>query len=396
MTRYSWILCALLSFGCSNEQKKAGASSESKEPSEAPAPAHVDEPAHEELPKHVRLSPEVVAAAKIRTEPVGREVMATTVALPGEIVADPDRTARVASPIVGRLERINFREGSAVKKGDVLATIRVPDLGKLRSAAAASLAKAKAARTNADRLKGLVEQRLASNQSYLDALANAEALELEARAAAEQVTALGLGAGAGNPSELTLRAPIDGTVVARNAVVGQPIGAEEVIAEIVDRAEVWFLGRVFEKDLGKLKLEASAEVQLNAHPDERFVGKVEYIGQQVDFSARTVTARVRLTNRSDLLRIGLFGTAHVATGNAEGAKPVVVVPRSALTEVAGKPVVFVREADQDFQLHELVLGDSAAGKVQVITGLREGEQLVVEGVFSLKSAVLKSTFAEEE
>jgi cobalt-zinc-cadmium efflux system membrane fusion protein len=392
--QYSWSLWALLALGCPNEGPKVAQSAEPH--TQAAEQPHVDEPEHEALPTRVRLSSEVVAAAKIRTEAVSREVLATTIALPGEIVADPDRSARVASPIVGRLERVYFREGSTVKKGEVLASIRVPDLGKLRSAHAASLAKAKAARSNADRLKGLVDQRLASNQGYLDALATAEALEFEAGAGAEQIAALGLGTGGSEPSELTLRAPISGVVVARNAVVGQPLSAEEVIAEIVDLAEVWFLGRVFEKDLGKLKLDASADVKLNAYPEEHFAGKVEYIGRQVDFSARTVTARVRLTNRSDLLRIGLFGTGYVATGQAEGAKPVLVVPRSALTEVAGKPVVFVRQADQDFELHQLLLGESASGKVHVITGLREGEQVVVEGVFTLKSAVLKSTFAEDE
>jgi cobalt-zinc-cadmium efflux system membrane fusion protein len=73
-----------------------------------------------------------------------------------------------------------------------------------------------------------------------------------------------------------------------------------------------------------------------------------------------------------------------------------VVPREAITEIAGKPVVFVKHADGDYELHELTLGDAAAGKVQVIAGLQEGEQVVARGVFTLKSAVLKSTFAEDE
>src|SRR5690606_5641081 len=99
---------------------------------------------------------EVVEAAKIQTAPVTREVLAVTVALPGELVPDPDKTARVASPVAGRIERIGFREGRAVKAGEVLAVIRVPDLGKIRAEYAARLAKAKAARSNATRLKALL------------------------------------------------------------------------------------------------------------------------------------------------------------------------------------------------------------------------------------------------
>jgi cobalt-zinc-cadmium efflux system membrane fusion protein len=227
-------------------------------------------------------------------------------------------------------------------------------------------------------------------------LAGAEALEGEARAAGEQLSALGLTGDKTNPSSLTLRAPISGVVVTRNALLGQPVNADEVLCEIVDLSEVWFLGRVFEKDLGRLNTHAPAEVQLNAYPNERFVGRIEYIGKQVDPVARTVTARIRLTSRGDLLRVGLFGTAFVSTGAVGTAEALLVVPRNALTEVAGKQVVFVQQPDNDFELHEVVLGAAAIGKVQILSGLREGEKVVTRGVFTLKSAVLKNTFAEEE
>lgn len=366
----------------------------------APSPRAVasEEHAHQHgaLPRRVRLAAAVLAQVGIQTSPVTRERLALTVALPGELVADPDRSAHVASPVAGRIEQISFREGSSVKKGDLLAVIRVPELGKVRSGYAATLARAKAARANAARLEGLVKARLASEQSYLDALAQAEALEVEARAASDQLSALGLSGLEQAPSSLTLRAPLSGVVLSRNAVVGQPIAPDTEIAAIVDLSEVWFLGRVFEKDLGRIRISAKAEVQLNAYPKQTFQGTVEYLGQKVDSVARTVTARVRLVNRDDLLRIGLFGTARVSSDEATGKDAVLLVPRAALTEVAAKDVVFVRRAERDFELHDVVLGESAAGKVEVLSGLQEGEQVVTEGVFTLKSAVLKATFAEEE
>jgi len=383
------LLCSLLACDKGSAPKRESVRGEHEA-------AHVDEPEHEALPRRVKLSDEVVRAAHIRTAPVVRELLAVTLSLPGELVADPDRSARLASPIAGRIREVRFREGSAVQKGDVLAVIDVPDLGRLRAEQSAALAKAKAARANATRLQELLAQRLTSEQSYLDAVASAAAVELEARALGEKLGALGLHAERGKPSELTLRAPLAGVVISRDAVVGQPVTAEQVLCEIVELSELWFLGRVFEKDLGRLKLAASAEVALNAYPQQRFEGVVEYIGRQVDPTARTVTARVRLQNRDDLLRVGLFGTAYVSTADEKQSRPTLTVPRGALTELAGKPVVFVRQADDDFELHEVTLGESAAGKVQIIAGLREGEQVVVEGVFTLKSAVLKSTFTEDE
>lgn len=398
MSARAWAVIGLcLVAGCSGGKDEKGPPG--SEAAGAPAArgaegGHEDEHAHEELPRRVRLSPEVIAAAKIRTAKVGREALAVALSLPGEVTADPDRLARVAAPVDGRIERVSLKEGAAVKKGDVLAVIRVPELGKVRGALAGAQAKAKAARANADRLRHLVEQKLAAAQEHENAEAEAAGYEAEARALAAELSAIGTGAGAG--ASLSLRAPIAGVVIARDAVLGQPVTPATVLATIADLSEVWFLGRVFEKDLGRLREGAPAEVELNAYPGERFQGQLEYLSKQVDPIARTLTARVRLSNPDAKLRLGLFGAARVATGEAEEHPPVLVVDRSAVTEIGGKPVVFVRHPDDDFELHELVLGGAALGKVEVLSGLREGEDVVTEGVFTLKSAVLKSAFAEEE
>jgi len=392
MNRLRTLLGLVALLGCSRKEAPVA-----KPAASSSAPDHNDEPGHETLPTRVRLDPVVVTDAKIKTAPVLREVLAATLDLPGEVSSDPDKTARVSALSSGRIESIAFKEGQPVKKGDVLAVIKVPELGKAKAAYTSTSARAVAARSNADRLQALSEKRLAARQEVLGAKAEADALEAEARAAEEQLLALGTGAsGTAGGSLLSLRAPVDGIVVSRDALVGQPVTSNQMIATIADLSEVWFLGRVFENSLGQIHVGAPAEIRLNAYPKESFNGKVEYLGQQIDPSARTVVARIRINNRSNLLRLGLFGIARVGTGELTTTKPLsIVVLRSAVTEVANKPVVFVRQPDGDFDLHDVTLGESALGKVQILSGLREGEQLVVEGVFTLKSAVLKSTIGEE-
>ena len=389
----------LAAVGCCSCNEHASPQTERVERPRAPtATNHHDEPAHEALPRRVRLDPQVIIDAEIKTLAVTRESLAATLELPGEISFDPDRTARVSALVGGRIESVHFKEGQRVDKGALLAIIKVPELGKAKAAYTSTAAKAAAARSNADRLQALAQQRLAATQEVLAATAEADALESEARAAQEQLQALGTAASdSTRASQLSLLAPIKGDVVARDAVVGQPVAPDQIIATIADLSEVWFLGRVFEKNLGQVHVGALVEIQLNAYPREKFSGSVEYLGKQVDPTARAVTARIRMTNRADLLRIGLFGVARVATGAAPAdTRPAIVVPRSAITEIGNKPVVFVRQPDGDFDVHEIVLGDGALGKVQVLNGLRDGEQVVVDGVFTLKSAVLKSTFGEED
>ncbi len=355
-------------------------------------PSHRDEPEHIAPPKSVHLSADVIKAAEIRTTPVKRERLVPTLSLPGEVVPDPDRSARISSPIAGRIDRVLFKEGARVKKGDALVLVRVPELGRVRAERATAQARAKAANANAKRLRALLDKGLTSEQELLDAEADVRAFEAKARGLSADLAAVGSGGGA----SLTLRAPVSGAVLTRNAVVGQPVTANEVLGSIADLSEVWFLGRVFEKDLGKVRAETKAEVELNAFPDQRFAGELEYVGKQVDPVARTLTARVRLKNHDELLRVGLFGVARVETETGKERAAELVVPRSAVTEVHGKKVVFVRQADNHFELHEVVLGDGSLGRVEVRAGLREGEVVVSAGVFSVKSALLKDSFAEEE
>lgn len=355
------------------------------------ASASAHEGPHGEIPRRVSLAKEVIAAAQIKSEPARRGRIDAGVSLPGEVVADPDKSARIASPISGRIERVDFREGEVVKKGQLLATVRVPELGRLRAGQAVATAKSRAARANAKRLRALVEKGLASEQQALDAESEADALEAEAAGLRSQIGAMG----GGGASSVTLRASVSGTVLFRDAVVGQPLSAEHTIGSIADLSEVWFIGRVFEKDLGKLRVGAKADVELNAYGKRTFSGSVEYIGQQVDPVARTLTARIRLKNPDSALRIGLFGSARVSAEGGEGGAEVLAVPHSALTEVGGKPVVFVRHGESEFEVHEVVLGRVGVGSTEIVSGLREGEDVVVDGVFSVKSALLRSTFAEE-
>jgi cobalt-zinc-cadmium efflux system membrane fusion protein len=359
------------------------------------ASSHADEPAHPGLPRLVRLSPAVVRDAGVKTEKATKHVLASTLSLPGEVVSDPDRSARISSPVAGRLETVSFREGAQVKKGDVLALVRVPELGNVRSAFTAATAKAKAARSNADRLQALLADRLTSEQSYRDAVAQADALEAEAHSVGDQLAGLGAGTATGSAFLLALKSPIAGTILSRDAVVGQPVTPDRTLGSIADLTRVWFLGRIFEKDLSELRVGAPSEVALNAFPERPFAGTVEFIGQQIDPAARTLTARIALANPDGLLRIGLFGTARVSKGPAPG-EPRLAVPRTALIEVADKTVVFVRQPDGDFELHGVVPGEASIGMVEIVSGLREGEDVVVEGAFTLKSAVLRSTLGEEE
>jgi cobalt-zinc-cadmium efflux system membrane fusion protein len=362
----------------------------------AAEPAKTDEPhADVKAPGRIRVSPEVMKDAGVEVAPVTKGVLAPTLSVPGEIVAIPDRSARLSTPVSGRIDRVLFNEGSVIKKGEPLAVIRVPDLGKVRGAYASTTARAKAARLAAERLTRLRAEGLAGEQEVLDSRAQADALDADAKALGEQLAALGVAKTGGTSFELILPAPVSGLVTKRDVVVGQPVATDQTLAEVIDLREVWFLARIYEKDLGRLGIRAEAEVSLNAYPLEPFAGTVTFIGAQVEPASRTVIARIQLVNKSDRLRLGLFGTAKIAAADDAPRLPTIIIPRSALTELDSKPNVFVQLATGEFEVRPVVLGESAPGKVGVVEGLKDGEVVATKGVLSLKSIALRSSLAED-
>jgi cobalt-zinc-cadmium efflux system membrane fusion protein len=387
---------------------------------QAPATQHKDEPApHESLPTRVALSAEVAKAAGIRTQPVTAEALPATVEIVGEVAADPDRAARVTARIAGRIAAVHAREGDRVRAGTLLAVMESLDLLRTRAMLAAAQAREKSASENAARLSTLVPSGLAARQEVIGAAAESQALQAEASAAAQTLHTLGAEAG-GSGGRLELRAPIDGVIVSRSATLGQSVDPMHVLFDLADLEHAHFIGRLFEKNLSRVQVGATAEVRLNAYPQQVFVGTVESIGRQLDPMARTVVARLRIrdTRGASLLRIGLFGVARITIpdevrpesepaeapaieprdGGGErtrGGKKL-VVPLSALSRITDRDVVFVRQPDGHFEVHPVTLGRTASGKVEILSGLRSGEQVVIDGVFTLKSALLRSTLAEED
>lgn len=361
------------------------------------APAKHDE--HEELPSRIHLNEDAQREAKIRVEPVQRTPLSPTVDLTGELVADPDQVARISARAAGRLVEVHFREGDSVTKGAVLAVVESPDLARARAAWTSSSARAEAGRQNAERLSAAVQQGLAPAHTAALADAESRALAAEALAAQQILSAFGVGTDAVAPeaaSQLRLRAPISGVVMTRQAVVGETVTADHVLATVVNLQRAHFQARVFERNLAEVQPGKRADVKLNAYPDENWDGVVESVGFQVDPVARTVVARVGLKNRGNLLRLGLFGTARVVVGQPHGGAEVLTLPTSAVTRLGQQHVAFVAQPDGIFEVHPLTLGATAAGRVEVLSGIRADEQVVVDGVFPLRSMVLKSTFGEEE
>jgi cobalt-zinc-cadmium efflux system membrane fusion protein len=157
--------------------------------------------------------------------------------------------------------------------------------------------------------------------------------------------------------------------------------------QIADLDHLWVELDVFERDLGHVAEGDTAEIESESQPGKVFRGHVTHVAATVDLNTRTAHVRVEVENAGRLLRPGQFVHARLST--AGDTRPVLGVPRSAVLQVEGDNTVFVAAGDNTYVARPVELGVSAGDWVEITRGLIEGDVVVTEGAFVLKSELLR-------
>jgi Cu(I)/Ag(I) efflux system membrane fusion protein len=197
---------------------------------------------------------------------------------------------------------------------------------------------------------------------------------------------------------MTIRSPIAGVVVHKNAVEGMYVQTGTRIYTVADLSHVWVDLDAYESDLVWLEEGQEIEFSVEALPGRRFNGTVVFIDPILDDKTRTVSVRLDAENEHRLLKPGMFVNAIVnARLGREGlpatgadAEPPLVIPASAPLVTGKRAVIYVRLPEHEkptFEGREVVLGPRAGGHYVVEEGLQEGELVVVQGAFKIDSAL---------
>jgi len=191
-------------------------------------------------------------------------------------------------------------------------------------------------------------------------------------------------------SEVSLPAPLAGSVITRTANPGEVVESNKEILRIADLSSVWVVGQVYEKDLGRIGIGSGASVTTDAYPGRVFRGKVSYVDPTLDPATRTAQVRIELANPGRVLKIGMFvNVAFGALGSAEATNPT--VPKDAVQSINNQQVVFVATKEPNvFALRQIRIGPEVNGRYPVLEGLNAGERIVTEGSFLLRAEWLKS------
>lgn len=351
-----------------------------------------------------------VQAATVQTAYPSQQY--SQLAASGYVVAQ--RRAAVSSKATGRLVELNVREGSLVKKGELLARLDAADvsatLGVSEAAvrqseaaqkqAAANLALAGVQQANADdelaRLQGLAAQGFVSPQaleaaqtrarSAAASTAAAQAAQATAQAATGQARAQ-VKVAQVNRDSTEIRAPFDGVVLVKNANVGDLItpfsnaaGTSGAVVTMADLSTLEVEADVSESSVGKVKADQPVEITLDALPDARFRGSVSRIVPTVDRAKATVMTKVRFEKLDPRVLPEMSAKVSFLSQAPTEAdqKPVIAVNPKAIAERGGRKIVFRIGAGDKLEAVPVTPGRLLGDAQEVAPGaLQRGDRIVL-------------------
>jgi RND family efflux transporter MFP subunit len=302
----------------------------------------------------------------------------------GYVVAQ--RKASIASKATGRIVYLGFHEGDKVKLGDIIARIESDDVEAALSQAQADLEGAKAERNDAERTlartKKLFESQLVSQSDYDAAQSRYD--RVVALIASKQA---GVRAAEVQVENTRIRAPFDGTILTKNADVGEVVapfaaGASSRVAVVTlaDMSSLEVEADVSESNIELIKIDQPCEVVLDAYPDRRYSGTVNKIVPTADRSKATVLTKIRFDDRDSRVLPEMSAKAHFLTKETAGKVSVaakLAVNTSAITTNGDRKIVFTYKDDLITEV-PVELGDTMGNMTEITSGVAPGDKVVLK------------------
>lgn len=362
---------------------------------------HKDEQ-HREAPGpgEIKLTDAQKVAGGIEIIQALRRSMPILVRTTGTVEANADRLAHVGSLVEGVVESVAEKGhlGVHVKPGDTLAVLHSVSMGEAQTGFLKSTELLNLAEKNYRREKSLFERKVTSGKEVLQAESEREQAGIEQQMAEARLRILGypeeqiarLKTGEIKPDgRIRITAPIEGSIIGKHIVRGEFVGPQATLFIVADLHDLWVQSHIYERELARVGADQVAEVSVGAYPEVRFAGRVAYVCDMMDEQTRTVKARVVVLDESHRLKPGMFAQVHIRVGKRDG---VTAVPEGAVQAFQGGSIVFVEEEPNHCEVRKVATGVRFGGWVEITDGLGEGEKVVMEGAFLLKSEMEKGSF----
>jgi Cu(I)/Ag(I) efflux system membrane fusion protein len=325
----------------------------------------------------VRIAPEVVNNLGVKIAPVARTTLMRRIETPGFVQQiEPARHVRVLAPFEARIAALYFKPGQWLEEGKPLVTLESEALRTAGQAHVALLEEGEPAATKApDAAATAVAEeprRLTLEQSRAQlaslGLSSEDIRQLEQKRVAS--------------SKLTLHAPYDGTVTNLQVAAGDAVKSGAALFELGGLARATVLANAFQRDAAWIQTGQPVEVRLPHVSSQTWPGVVNQAAVSIDPSSQNIGVRLSFTAPAHLLKSAMYV---VATIHGDARRGVLAVPQEALIRTESEDRVIVAIGDGRFKPVRVRIGIETGGQVEILSGLREGDKVVVSAQFLIDS-----------
>ena len=320
----------------------------------------------------IHVGAESPVLAKLETAPVSKELYRMEFTTSGVVRAIPSRYAEVASPVEGRVVRSFVRLGQKVVPGSPLFEISAPAVFEAGKAYAQAKEELALAQKNLNRERDLMQNRVGVQKALEEAEANYAVQQQEFAQAKAALEVFQI-----DPEQFVLGQPL----IIRSPIAGEVV-KNRLVMIVADLQKVWVVANVKEKDLPLVQALEEVEIQLVALPDRKLTGQIYHISELLDPDTRSVEILIECDNRERLMKPEMYGMVKLSDREAS----LIRIPTTAILQEEDAMYVLVEEAERTYRKQPIEAGQSEDGKTVVLSGLREGERIVVKGAFYLLDA----------
>jgi RND family efflux transporter MFP subunit len=322
---------------------------------------------------------------------VTRGQIAEEITVVGNLIGDA--TVAVAPRAAGRLQEVYVRLGDRVSRGQRIAKIedfelqeQIKQAEAAQQVSSATIRQREAdlalARTNVERSRSLFERQLLPKQQLDDAearftsaqaqldLSHAQAAQSKARLDELQI----------NLANTIITSPVNGFVSRRAVDPGASVGQNAPVVDVVDITRVRLVANVVERDLKELQSGDAARVQVDAYPGETFLGRIARVSPVLDPATRTAPIEIEVPNPDFRLKPGMYARVGITT---DTIKDALLVPSAAMADLGGRRGVF-QVLNEAAVFRTVEVGTEQGNMVEVLAGLKEGEQVITTGSRALR------------
>ncbi len=319
-------------------------------------------------PNSVMFTDEAAALADIETIVLWKEDSQKEITLYGNVDINERNSQIQSSYVNGRIEKLYINAvGDKVSKGQTIALIYSPEV----YAACQELVLA-LNYTDKNQSQALVN---AAKEKLL--LWNITPKQIENIISTRKATAY-----------IELKANTSGTVVKKDVSQGDYVKQGDALFTIANLSSLWVQLKAYEQDIPFLKVGQSVQMTLEALANKKITSKISFISPVTDDKTRTTDVRVEISNPNGEIKPQMYVTAKVIA-DMSAFKDKLLVPKSAVLFTGKRSLVYVKDPSQDqptFAVREIELGNQVGGYYIVLSGLKEGEEIVSSGVFQIDAA----------